>query len=610
MCGILAIINLETDQKLRSTALGKMTHRGPDGEGEWSSEEDRVWLGHRRLSIVDLSANGQQPMTNEDQSLWLVCNGEIYNYPSLRKELLEKGHQLASHCDSEILLHAYEEWATDLFRHLQGMFGFALWDRQRKRLLAARDYMGIKPLYYARVGQGLILASDLESLLPLMPVRPRPDAKAMAHFLTLGFVPSPRTIWENIYKLEPGHYLEFYPESNELAIHQYWEPPRYIKAGYNYDPTEWESLFNEVIKEHLLADVPIGLFLSGGLDSTSVAISLSELNSPLEALTISFPNTGKDEAPVAEKVSQYLGIPHTIIPIEYQHINPIDLLRRASADFDEPIGATGPISKYHICKAASDANYKVVFGGDGGDELFAGYHRFLNLQDTLPSSLLWIRQLIRPLMKHGPTSSLRGLAMKHFEAASPLYRHRWRLYPRFLPEEAEMLLKPMGLSYTDEDMMAPYLKHFEPSLPLQRALQRVDLMTYCMDGVLARTDKASMAHSLEWRVPMLDKRIIEWAMVQPFEVKNSKQTKPVLRNYLRSKHIPEEVLTHPKQGFSLRGLGALEPEELIPLIQQGKWVNNGYWAHGWEQLLAPDVPRRNERTVLLLLLTLWAENHL
>jgi asparagine synthase (glutamine-hydrolysing) len=545
-------------------------------------------------------------MHNEDETIWMVCNGEIYNYPALRKRLEGLGHRFYSNSDSEVILHAYERWGEQCVDHLEGMFAFALWDETRQELLAARDRVGIKPLYYAETGQGLVLASEADGLLPLLEPRPEPEPMALAYLMTLGYIPCPWSIWHGIYKLEPGHLLRWQPDKG-LRQKRFWEPPRYIDPELEGDGQGWSDLFELVLVEHLQSDVPIGLFLSGGLDSASVAAGLRGLGRPVQAITVGFPDSDHDETPIAAAVAKRFGFPHTTIPLKINDINA--LIEQVAAAFDEPQGYSALLSMYLISQQAAQ-DFKVVLAGDGGDELFGGYAWYEGLEDGIPKYSQWFRCALRPLVRRNAPPIVRKQAAHHFARTSPLHRHAWRLYPRFLPEEAEALLAPMGLRFGDEEMLAPLRKHFEPSLPMKRALQRVDLMTFCSDSILAKVDRASMSHALEVRVPFLDRRLIEWALPRPVDPHEQLESKPLLRNYLRSQRLTSRVLNHPKQGFSLPVLNEFHWDAAVDRIQKGFWVQHGYWSSDWKRLLAPGVPYRTARVWNMLMLTHWVDGRL
>ena len=467
MCGIFAQFGeLETEQA-RNQALRKLLHRGPDAEGTWESADGKAWLAQRRLSIVDLSDAGRQPMHNEDNTLWLTANGEIYNYPRLRIRLESMGHTFYSNSDSEFILHAYEQWGDLCVEHLEGMFAFILWDEFKKRVFCARDRVGIKPLYYVELASRLTLASEACSLLSGAQSLSKINPMALAYMLTLGYIPSPVSIWKDIHKLEAGQVLTW-REGSEVQITQYWVPPVDIEDGKR--DSEWQELFETVLSEHLLADVPIGLFLSGGLDLSSVAVGLHDIHQPLHALSVSFPNSGFDEAPLAREVALRLNFPQTVVPLAAEGI--YGVLQETMSAFDEPQGFSALLSMKMICKEASKG-FKVVLAGDGGDEDFGGYTWYGNLNKKLPRYAIYARKSLRPLIRRNASPCLRMQASKSFSSASILHRHAWRVYPRFLPEEAELLLSPVGLRFGDEAMLAPLQKHFVSSLPIKRGCSNV-----------------------------------------------------------------------------------------------------------------------------------------
>jgi asparagine synthase (glutamine-hydrolysing) len=541
-------------------------------------------------------------MHNEDETVWLVGNGEIYNFPTLRPRLEGLGHHFYSLSDNEVILHAYESWGEECVDHLRGMFAFVLWDERRRKLLAARDPVGIKPLYYTEQNGHLTLASEAGALINLFDHHPAPEPAALAYVMTLGYVPSPWAIWQGVHKLEPGHLLTWLP-GQQAKVRPYWEPPRAITGNKPATVEQLQERFEPVLKEHLLSDVPIGLFLSGGLDSTSIAAGLREIGQPVQALTVGFPGSPQSEAPTAEATAAHLGLPHKKIPLSVGDVD--ELLSRVAAAYDEPQGYSALLSMFLLSEVTA-SRFKVALAGDGGDELFGGYTWYGGLDSPLSNRQRFIYKALRPLVRRSASPQIRKRAANAFARASVLHRHAWRLFPRFLPEEAESLLAPMGVRFSDREMLEPFRRHFEPSLPLRRALQRVDLMTFCTDSILAKVDKASMAHSLEVRVPWLDRRIVDWALSCPPDPRDEEESKPLLRDYLRPR-VPAAVLQRPKQGFSLRALDSYDWERAIETIRQGPWVQNGLWEKNWERLLAPGVPYRQARIWTLLCLTKWRQ---
>ncbi len=603
MCGVVAAVGYNSLAQVNGcAALRALAHRGPEDEGSWCSANAPVWLGHRRLAIVDLSPAGHQPMHNEDQTIWLVCNGEIYNYPTLRARLEGLGHRFYSRSDNEVILHAYESWAEDCADYLRGMFAFILWDEKERKLLAARDPVGIKPLYYAERNSHLVLASESSALVKLLDYQPVPEPVALAYVMTIGYIPSPWAIWQGVHKLEPGHLLTWRP-GQRANVRKYWEPPRAIVGNSPPSVEQFRERFEPVLKEHLLSDVPIALFLSGGLDSTAIATGLHEIGQPVQALTIGFPNSPENEAPTAEATAAHLGLPHETIPVTADNIE--ELLSRVALAYDEPQGYSALLTMFLLSEVTA-SRFKVALAGDGGDELFGGYTWYKGIDSPLSHRRWFVYRALRPLVQHSASPQIRRRAISAFAHASVLHRHARRLFPRFLPEEAESLLAPMGVRFSDKEMLEPFHRHFEPSLPLRRALQRVDLMTFCTDSILAKVDKASMAHSLEVRVPLLDRRIVELALSCAPDPREEEESKPLLRDYLHSR-VPAAVLQRPKQGFSLRGLLGYDWAAAIEAIRQGPWVQSGMWRKNWEWLLVPGVPYREHRIWTLLCLTKWGQ---
>lgn len=596
MCGIVGQVGTLSDRIRQAHALSTLIHRGPDAHDNWWSDDGDAWIAQRRLAIVDLSEAGHQPMYNEDRSIWLVCNGEIYNYPSLRHRLESLGHTFYSNSDSESIVHAYEEWGDDCVRHLEGMFAFAIWDSRKHKLLLARDRVGIKPLAYRETPDGLTFASDTRALIDLCESRPAIYSQAVAYVLTLGYVPSPLSMWQGIHKLEAGHVLTWTAETG-VQTRCYWQPPTEIDSKKSLNIDEWQALFHTVVEEHLLSDVPLGMFLSGGLDSSAVALGLKQLDQSIEAITVSYPTSKQDESPFASELARQLGMQHAITPIVVDDIP--SLVRDVAKAYDEPQSYSALLSMYQVCQVGAD-KYKVILAGDGGDEVFGGYNWYKHLPKPKPKSF---KHTIKNLIKGN--NKPQGL-WDEFAQKSILHHHASKLHPRFFPHEAEMLLQSTGLKFTDDDMLAPLRKYYVDSLPVKRALQRVDLMTFCTDSILAKVDRASMAHSLEVRVPFLDRRVIEWGLTQPLTEREDHESKPILRDYLQG-HVPSSILDHPKQGFSLRTLDDFDWGAAKQVIRDSQWVQQGYWSNV-DGLFDETMPYHTARIWNLYMLSEWA-NH-
>lgn len=598
MCGIVGQVGKLSDRVRQSKSLDTLIHRGPDAHDNWWSSTGDAWLGQRRLAIVDLSSAGHQPMHNEDNTIWLICNGEIYNYPDLRQRLEALGHTFYSDSDSESIVHAYEEWGEDCVNYLEGMFAFAIWDTTQSKLFLARDRVGIKPLVYCATQEGLIFASDTRALLDLCETRPEVNPQAVAYVLTLGYVPAPLSMWQDICKLEAGHTLTWTEETG-IRTRCYWQPPRDIEMDSVQTLKEWQSLFHQVLEEHLLSDVPLGMFLSGGLDSSSVALGLKNLKQSIKAITVSYPSSAKDESPFADSVSKHLGMEHTITPLTVHDLN--DLVGQVVRAYDEPQSYSALMSMYQVCEVGAN-QYKVILAGDGGDEVFGGYSWYHNLE---PVKSIPVKYRIKQWLKGHSRPEISD-PWEIFARRSPLHRHASRVHPRFFPHEAEELLQSMGLTFTEDDMLAPLRKHYVESLPLKRALQRVDLMTFCTDSILAKVDRASMAHSLEVRVPFLDRRIIEWGLTKPLTDRESSEQKLILREYLED-NVPPEILSHPKQGFSLRILDDFDWDAAKQVIESCEWVKQGFWSDV-ASLFDADMPYHTARLWNLYMLAEWS-NH-
>ncbi|OGV58787.1 MAG: asparagine synthase (glutamine-hydrolyzing) [Lentisphaerae bacterium GWF2_52_8] len=594
MCGILVQTGQrEIEEESFRKALDSMSHRGPDNGNVWHSGDASIFLGHRRLSIVDLSSAGQQPMENEDKSLHLVCNGEIYNYTVLRKELEGLGHAFRSSCDSEVILHAYEQWGDACVERLFGMFAFAIWDEARQKLFAARDRVGIKPLCYAELNGTLILASEAGPIRMLLGNKTRPNPLALAYIMTLGYIPAPFCIWDKIRKVKPGHFLNW-TQTRGVCEKKYWEPPRHVAVEAGEE--DLRTLLHCVLEEHLLSDVPLALFLSGGLDSSGLAAALKEIDRPLQTITMGFPKYEKDESALGAAMAKHIGFPNKIIQVQTEDAK--DLAQMVASSFDEPQGYSALLPMYEISRIASK-DYRVVLAGDGGDEVFGGYNWYKNLEGPFGTRT-------RTVLRGNASSEQHAFAANEFANASVLHRHAWRLFPRFLPEEAQQILAPSGVQFGDEEMLAPLRLNFEEEMPLRRALQRVDLMSFCSDSILPKVDRASMSQSLELRVPFLDHRMIEWALPQPVSDREETEGKPWLRDYLKCR-APTEVLNHPKQGFSLPVLDKFDWEGAIEVIGDSYWAKSGLWSPAWKDMLAPGYAFRNGRIWTLYMLSLWAD---
>jgi asparagine synthase (glutamine-hydrolysing) len=596
MCGICGIVISETDRRVDESILQKMTqaitHRGPDDDGFYLGGQ--VGLGMRRLSIIDL-VTGDQPVSNEDGSIWIVFNGEIYNYKDLSAEFTSKGHKFATQCDTETIVHAYEEYGVTCPAYFNGMFAFALWDQSNKRLLLARDHIGIKPLYYW-LGEGsLIFGSELKSIILHPSVQREVDLDALDQFLTLEYIPTPRTIFKNVYKLPAGHRLIF--QNGQVSVEKYWDIPDIETPENEEDVQEMlVELIDDAVKMQLMSDVPLGAFLSGGIDSSSVVAAMSRSSSnPVKTFSIGFDDATYNELPYARAVAKRYGTEHTE---EILDPDIVDMVEKLVPHLDEPFGDFSIFPTYLVSEVAR-RDVKVILSGDGGDEIFGGYDTYVaeamdRYYRFLPGGVR--RSLLPGLMARiPPRPEKKGVINKtkrFVEGAalpSSLQHTRWMMFltenDRDLLFKAEVKASINGGSIPD--LLGQHFmekSHWEP-LAQQ---QYVDIKTYLVDDILTKVDRMSMAVSLEARVPLLDFRIVELAVNLPAKMKiNQGETKRVFKEAMVER-LPGDVLNKPKQGFSipikhwLRG--SLKPM-MTDLLSQQRVRQRGYFnddcVSGW-----------------------------
>ena len=560
MCGICGVVSRDGENPVSETLLrtmnNTMIHRGPDDAGHFI--DGTAGIAMRRLSIIDLST-GRQPITNEDDTIWIVFNGEIYNYLELRRKLIARGHQFSTHSDTEAILHAYEEYGDDCVNHLIGMFAFAIWDSNHHRLLLARDRVGIKPIYYHLSNAHFIFGSELKAVLA-HPDTPRDvNMTALSHFLTLEYVPSPHTIFNEVYKLPPGHRLIM--ENGRIQIEQYWNVPQIAVPTSDAECIEHlTELIRDAVKIRLMADVPLGAFLSGGIDSSTIVSFMSEqMSTPVQTFSIGFGDPTYNELPYARMVAERYGTDH------YEQFLEADIAEmslRLVSHFDEPFGDFSIFPTFLVSQMARQY-VTVTLSGDGGDELFGGYDTYVAQQmdqryyGRLPS---WIRQKAMPslLSLIPPQPAKKGLVnkAKRFVEGGALpaaWQHtRWMM---FMDESAKAhLFTPAVLAELGAETPGWLLEQYFAEASQRDLLaqqQYVDVKTYMTDDILVKVDRMSMAASLEARVPLLDHRIVEFALNLPPHLKMHKgETKVALRRVMADR-LPAEVLHKPKEGFSI-----------------------------------------------------------
>ena len=559
MCGICGFLSpagwsSDTLQKMNDVIF----RRGPDGAG--SLHNGPVGLAMRRLAIIDV-AGGAQPVYNEDRSVAVVFNGEIYNFKALREGLRARGHEFRTNSDTEVIVHLYEERGADLVRELEGMFAFALWDARQETLLLARDRLGIKPLFIAQLPGGLLFGSEMKSLLATGLVPMDLDWQALDAFFTYTFIPAPRTIYRAITKVPPGTTITV-GYKGELRTRRYWEVPDL--APVVRSPAEWvtrvEAGLKRAVHSHLVSDVPVGAFLSGGIDSgLMVAMMAAASERPVETFTVGFADAGSsfiDERAYARMIAQRYRLNHHEISVE-PHVG--EIIEDIVAAFDEPFSDDSVIPSYYVSQVAARF-VKVALTGLGGDELFGGYRRHLGVRmgDAYARAPRWLREgLMDPAIRRIPepkTSSDLVDHLKRFSRASSLSAsRRYQDYMSTLPPSERSRLYARDVAgHVDSMATAAILTDtfdgFHHGTSVERAL-KTDLRWYLPDDILTLTDRLSMWHSLELRVPYLDHRFVEDVMTVPASLKIRGLTQKHVLKKIAAKWLPAPVISHRKQGF-------------------------------------------------------------
>jgi asparagine synthase (glutamine-hydrolysing) len=556
MCGIAGIIKFrEQIRPADLNALERMTaaqtHRGPDDSG--SFHDSRVALGHRRLSIIDVSAAGRQPMSNENGTVWVTYNGEIYNYAELRESLLAAGHRFCSQSDTEVLVHGYEEWGEKgLLRKLRGMFAFAIYDSERGRVIVARDRLGIKPLYYffdQRTGL-LGFASEVKALMESGMVPRQTDRKALAGFLLLGSVPSPRTIVRDVTCLLPGHYLV--AERGAIRSERYWDLNFVSTAGT--DPARLSEILRTATRRHLMSDVPLGVFLSGGVDSAGLVALACQESQRLKTLTISFAESAFNETREARRLAEHFGTEHQELRVSAADF--VNELPNILAAMDQP--THDGVNTYFVAKAARAAGLTVVLSGLGGDELFWGYRHYrwmarnwgsLKMFAAVPAVVqrACISGAVALGRWRGQEAWMRLAALRSGLAAEDLYLAFRGFFPA---EQAQRLL---GNSQAEmNSLLGDTIEEFHPVMDESRTnrLNYIEIKRYLHDQLLRDTDVFGMAHSVEVRVPYLDDEVVALAAALPGNLKtDGAMNKPLLVDAIGDSLIAEAA-RRPKRGFS------------------------------------------------------------
>jgi len=554
MCGICGIYNGQSREPVSPELIEHMirliSHRGPDDSGSYF--DGPVGLGFARLSIIDLSG-GHQPMCNETGDVWLVFNGEIWNYKTLRQELIEKGHRFRTNSDTETIIHAYEEYGVDCVARLHGMFGFAIWDNPRKRLLLARDRAGKKPLYYTRIDGTIVFASEIKSLLCHPQVKREADVQALADFLSVRYVPAPATLFAHIYKILPGHWLLY--ENGTIREECYWD--------FTFGKTEQRPVeeyvqgirqhVHRAVEERMMADVPVGAMLSGGVDSSIISGIMSTLtNQRVKTFSVGFDHPQYSELPYAKLVADHFGTDHYELVVKSSDLAeywPLLTWHR-----DEPVSEPSDLGVYLVSKLARQ-HVKVVLSGEGGDELFAGYPKYVvdwmaRYYHLLPAPIR--NQVIMPLLDRLPYS-MRKLKTTARNLSQPAPQRWMDWFGIFNGPLKENLLSESTKANIDLDSSRAFQRWLEknPQRDDLSSMLYLDTKIWLPDNLLMKGDKMTMAASLEARIPLLDYKLVEYAASIPSNVKIKSFKAKYLLKRAFAEFLPEPILTRKKMGFNV-----------------------------------------------------------
>ncbi|MDA1013814.1 MAG: asparagine synthase (glutamine-hydrolyzing) [Planctomycetota bacterium] len=586
MCGILGTI--DSRQPIGRDAFQSMLHtlhsRGPDGEGIEQRDGGHVQLGHRRLSIIDLSDAGKQPMPNEDHTVWLVFNGEIYNFQELRQWLASAGHRFRSQTDSEVIVHAYEEWGDDCVHELRGIFAFAIWDERRRRLFLARDQIGVKPLYYWQHDAGFVFASQPRAIVEHPRFTRSLNENALAEYLAYGYVPHDGCIFSGMSKLPAGQSLVY--ENGRSTVAEYWRLDYKPSLTDRHDAeSAVRTAIEEAVELQMVSDVPIGVFLSGGVDSSTVTGLVTARSAmQIPSFTIGFDRPEKDEREYAALAAKALGTkPHVR---EMGLDDAFEYLQLVVNTYDEPFYDGSALPSLMVAQLAHANRIKVVLAGDGADELFAGYLRY----DAF----------------HNPGRTAR-LKRWLFRESTESALERYFGLIGFLDRDAiELLVGTAGF-----DHLGPLRGFWNPDVPSVTAAQLLDMKTYLIDDILTKVDRASMASSVEARVPLLDHKLVETAFtIDHSLIYEGSERKSLMKRAVRN-WVPPEILTTRKKGFSVPTKHWMERRLYTmarSLLRDGSLVSRGIFRPlGIERLMKSEHPHH---TWLVLIAELWSRRWL
>jgi asparagine synthase (glutamine-hydrolysing) len=623
MCGIAGIIKTRRNEVVDQATIHQMceaiVHRGPDDEGIFV--KNGTGLGMRRLSIIDVSG-GHQPVFNENKTIWIVFNGEIYNFPELREQLLQRGHNFSTHSDTEVIVHLYEEMGADCVTRLRGMFAFALYDENRATLLLARDRLGKKPLHYALAGDQLLFGSEIKSILTVAPELATVNQEALLQYMYFGYVLDPLTAFTTIQKLPPGHLLEF--KNGKIDVRRYWNLPAYgttSPASEEECLEQLEGCLAEAVRIRLISEVPLGALLSGGTDSSTVVALMARASSqPVKTFSIGFKNEDFNEAQYARMVAEKFGTDHHELMVEPDVLGTVEAL---TTQLEEPFGDSSMVPTYYVSRMARKY-VTVALSGDGGDEIFAGYERYdvhwrRKNFERIPA---WLRRLYREQIFRQLPWNMQGRRFT-YNVALP-WRERYVDSVAFLPafeRDIPLLSSEFRRVLTSSSDPASVMYGFFDEAPTNDPMSQllyVDAKTYLPGDILTKVDRMSMLTSLEVRVPLLDQEVVEWATRLPMSWKmRGKQQKYLLRKLAQRVGVPQPALDRPKQGFAVPLVHWIR-HELKDLVQsvllEPRTIQRGYFDRkGIDRLLDEHFRGRRDHSSgiwRLLIFELWHRNFL
>jgi len=625
VCGICGIVNLDRENHVKYTQIKRMcdalVHRGPDDDGIFV--KDNVGIGMRRLSIIDL-VTGNQPISNEDDTIRVVFNGEIYNYLDLRQALRKKGHRFSTNSDTEVIVHAYEEYGEDCPAMFNGTFAFAIWDDHRKRLFVARDRIGIKPLYYYKDDKRVVFGSEPKAILQTPDVPREIDPLALDNFLTFEYIPAPLSIFRDIKKLYPAHTLSLH--NGAISTKRYWHlPVKHCAVSKDEICNLIRDYLQDAVKIRLISDVPLGVFLSGGLDSSTLVAMMSRAtDQPVKTFSIGFEDSTYNELNYARVVAKQFQTEHHEFVIKP---DAVALTEKLIGYLDEPFGDFSIFPTFLVSQMARDY-VTVVLSGDGGDELFAGYDTYIaNRTATHFEKLpLFIRKkIVAPVMRSiPPTSKKKGIvnkAKRFVEGAMlpPDLEHvRWMIFLSSL-EKNRLYTEEFSKRLQKEDAYA-FIRHYfdkARSFDLLNRQMFVDIHSYLVDNILVKVDRMSMATSLEARVPFLDHRFVEFAANIPGKLKlKGYRTKHILKQAM-SGILPPEILARGKEGFSIPIKNWLKKElnpMMMDVLSPQRIKQEGYFCSEYIERLKNEhvngIENHSHRLWALMIFEIWQDKYL